>query len=296
MLNGVLKLDWPAGEALPFIVDSPHSGRIHPPDFRSVLSREQLAHAEDAFVDTLFARAPFHGACFLRAMFPRSYIDLNRAESDIDLQLVKEGKWPGPCMPSEKTRQGNGLVWRLCPPGLPVYGEKLGIAEIQHRITEYWQPYHTKLKMLYDRRQAQFGQVWHLNCHSMPSGAVENAGKLSCDFVLGDLGNRTCRTEFRNIVHDFLTDLGYAVGVNWPYRGAWLIEAYSNARAGRHALQIEINRKLYMNEETVTPHGGYESLREHMNLLMARISSYIQTQINKRHKISSPNSSKIKRM
>ena len=275
---GVFDLRLPARPSVPVVFDSPHSGSDYPVDFETIAPEARLRRAEDMFVEELFGAAPARGAVLLAARFPRSYIDPNRAEHDIDRRLI-DGTWPGPVSVTEKSRLGHGLIWRLCPPDLPIYDRKLTVDEVRARIDDYYRPYHRTLADALDRARDRFGVVYHLNCHSMPTvsaplvaGAPD--GRRRADFVLGDREGTSCASDFRNMVRNTLEAMGYAVALNDPYKGVELISAYSNPADGRHSLQIEINRALYMDEERFERTAGFDTLKADIDTLIAAICDY----------------------
>lgn len=274
-IPGVLYATSPNGAAAPLVFDSPHSGTDYPADFDFVAPRHVVRKAEDSFVDELFQDAPEYGGYFQAALFPRSYIDPNRSLQDIDARLL-ETAWPGPISPSEKTRYGHGLIWRLCPPNHAMYDRKLGVDEVRRRIDGYWRPYHDLLWDTVSAVTREFGQVWHLNCHSMPANsAPRGAGDgRPVDIVLGDRDGTTCAPAFTRFVSETLRGMGYSVRINDPYKGVELVRAYSDPKAGRNSLQIEINRALYMNEVTGERNGGFDALRADMGRLMAAMRDF----------------------
>ena len=280
-IPSVLTLIAPATEqALPLIVDSPHSGRDYPEDFRTLASQALLERAEDRHVDWLFEGSPRCGAYFLQAHFPRSYIDPNRAEDDLDADLlhIADGEPRQLLSPSAKTQQGYGLIWRYCPPGLPLYDRKLSGAEVRTRKENYWQPYHRTLKQLYDRLQGEFGCVFHLNAHSMPASAV---GRGGADIVLGDRRGDSCSNAWRQCIQHAFEREGFSIAINDPYQGAHLIEAYANKNARREALQVEINRALYLDETTATLKAEAVELRVRLQAVLARAAAYVATLVEK---------------
>jgi N-formylglutamate deformylase len=268
-----------ADDALPLIFDSPHSGAHYPRNFYFTCPFALLERAEDKYVDELFANAPQYGAHLLAALFPRSYIDVNRAEDDIDHELLEE-IWPEESNPSARSFAGIGLVRRLVNPGTPVYSTPLSVEEVQHRIETYYRPYHAALGQLIDDAHCRFGQVVHINCHSMPSQSTSPAAMLRPtpfrmpDFVLGDRNGTTCDLSLTHGVRDFLKGLGYSVAINDPYKGVECVRRYAAPAMGRHSLQIEINKALYMNEETCEKHKGFNLLQENLNLLMQYLADY----------------------
>jgi N-formylglutamate deformylase len=262
---------------VPLVLDSPHSGSDYPDDFRFALGREALRQAEDSYVDELYAAGPDVGATLIAARFPRSYIDPNRSVLDIDASLL-EAPWPGPAIPSAKTARGIGLIWRLLDTGEAIYARKLSIEEVKNRIVRYHQPYQRAVKDALDRAHRHFGAVWHLNLHSMPavSGAVseEGPGKSRADFVLGDRDGSTCEPEFTRLVASALRGIGYEVKINDPYKGVELVRAFSDPKGGRHSLQVEVNRRLYMDERTRERGPGFAKLQADLSRLLEQVAAY----------------------
>jgi N-formylglutamate amidohydrolase len=236
-----------------------------------------LRSAEDLYVDDLFGAAPEHGASLLAALFPRSYIDVNRTLDDLDPALLDE-PWPGPLDPGEKTKLGIGLVRRFAKPGLPVYERKLSVAEVEARIARYYRPYHAALDAICDRLHGKFGVVWHVNCHSMQStGSAmtsDGPGAARAAFVLGDRDGTTCEPELTDFVRRVLTGRGYEVKVNDPYKGVELVRRHGRPAANRHSLQIEINRGLYMNEATLEKSAGYDRLKADLTHLVEALAAF----------------------
>ncbi len=277
----LIRLD-PSGGSVPVVLDSPHSGTRYPAGFNFVCPLPLLRQAEDTHVDELFAAAPDYGATLICALFPRAFLDVNRASDDIDPEML-DGPWPGPLNPSEKSAMGMGLVRNLCRPGLPMYDGKLPVAEVVDRIERYWRPYHEQLAGCIDQLHGRFGMVWHINCHSMPSltvGADDREG--GADFVLGDRDGTTCDPGFTRFVADYLRALGYRVRINDPYKGVELVRRYSRPARGRHSLQLEIDRRLYMNEETLEKHSGFDRLRADLNRLVAAICDHAGAMVARR--------------
>lgn len=267
----------PTGDAVPLVLDSPHSGTDYPDDFRPAVARELLRHAEDSFVDELFGSGPAVGATLITARFPRSYIDANRSLLDIDALLL-DAAWPGPAIPSPKTERGIGLIWRVLDSGESIYSRKLSVDEVKQRIVRYHQPYQRAVKDAMDRAHQHFGAVWHLNLHSMPalSGSIseEGPGKPRADFVLGDRDATTCEPEFTALLANTLRAMGYEVKINDPYKGVELVRAFSDPKAGRHSLQIEVNRKLYMDERTREKTSGFAMLKANLDPLLKAVADY----------------------
>lgn len=285
-LEGIYDL-MAAADPLPLVFDSPHSGTHHPDDFDHACDHAQLEKAEDKYVDDLFASAPDLGACLLSALFPRAYLDVNRAMDDIDPELMAV-EWPFddmPINPSNRSHAGIGLIRRLVRPGQPVYDRALSPQEIRHRLETYYRPYHEVLKKLIEGAHYNFGQVWHVNCHSMPTtsltkGALGRVNPFQTpDFVLGDRDGTTCDIHFTHALRDFLKSKGYKVAINDPYKGVELVERYSNPATGRHSIQIEISRALYLDEETYEKNKNYETLKGDITDLVAFCADYVQANL-----------------
>lgn len=274
--DSCLRFHAPRGPAAPVVFDSPHSGTVYPEDFGTIAPLAVLRRSEDAFVDELFEAAPDHGAPLIAAQFPRIYIDPNRDLIDLDPAML-DGPWPDPLVPSRKTELGVGLIWRIMPPDTPLYDRQLGVAEVRSRIERCWKPYHRAVASTIDDVQRRFGRVWHVNCHSMPAmgnAASEDGPVPRAEFVLGDRDGTTCEPEFTAFVAGRLRDMGYDVKINEPYKGVELVRRYSDPARGRHSLQLEINRKLYMDEQRLEKTAGFAALRADLNSLIAAICAY----------------------
>ena len=269
--DDILTLHGPTQAACPLVLDSPHSGSQMPADFGSVRTPAELREGEDCFIDTLYHPATERGIPLLAAAFARTYLDPNRHAGDVDLELI-DGAWPHEHRPSGKARVGKALIWRTLDDGRPIYARRLPVDEVQRRIAHYHAPYHRRLQTLLDDAHARFGVVYHINCHSMNavSGAMGEggAGIARADFVLGDRDGTTCEPAFTEFVRATLAGWGYDVKVNDPYKGVELVKAYSDPAAGRHSLQIEINKRLYMDEGTLQPHDGFAPLQRRLMQLL----------------------------
>ncbi len=282
-MSEVFRRHDPEGVAIPLVLDSPHSGTAYPADFDHAPPREVVRQAEDTHVEALYAAAPRIGATLVEALFPRAYIDPNRHCADIDAALLSDA-WTGPMTPSRKTELGIGLVWRLAHGGVPMYARRLSGAEVRRRITDYYAPYHASLAAALDERHAAFGSVWHLNCHSMPAvGDVmsEDPGRARADFVLGDRDGTTCAAEFTAFVAETLGGLGYDVAVNDPYKGVELVRLHGRPAEGRHSLQVEINRRLYMEESTLARHSGFATLQSNIEQLLEALLRFVTERARK---------------
>ena len=278
-------IDKPASP-LPLVFDSPHSGTEYPADFGYVCDFLQLRRAGDSYVDELFASAPTHGAPLLKAHFPRSYIDVNRAIDDVDPAIL-DGDWPyGAINPTARSDSGIGLIRRLVAPGQPLYGAPLAPEVVKNRIDTYYIPYHAALKELLDEAHYNFGQVYHVNCHSMPNSTafpkritamVGNQIKPS-DFVLSNRDGTTSGTDFMHSMRDILQDLGYRVSLNDPFKGVELVQRYSRPSRGRHSVQIEVNKALYMDEGSCEKSADFDSIRSDIKQFVAGVARYVGAQ------------------
>ncbi len=268
----------PLAAAIPLVLDSPHSGESYPPDFEHAPPRTEVRRAEDTHVARLYGSAPRHGATLLEALFPRAYIDPNRSLADIDPELIA-GTWPSPIVASRKTVQGIGLVWRVARNGAPMYARKLAVDEVQRRIERCYRPYHAALESELDAAHRAFGAVWHVNCHSMPAVGDANAddpGRARPDFVLGDRDGTTCGPDFTAAVAAIVRGFGYDVAVNDPYKGVEIVRRHGRPAERRHSLQIELNRRLYMDEDTLAPNSGYAQLERDLDRLVASLAALVR--------------------
>jgi N-formylglutamate deformylase len=265
---------WQGTRAL--LLDSPHSGTHYPADFAaalaSTLTHAQLREAEDTHVDALFMPWTQLGATLIAAQFPRSYIDPNRAADDIDAALL-QAPWQGASAPSAKSALGKGLIWRCLDDGTLLYAGKLTQAQCQQRIEQYWQPYWQALRQQAQRLYTVHGKLYHINCHSMPSRAaafstgVKNTNQEHPDFVVGDRDGSTCGSSYAQCVIEFLRARGYSAAYNDPYKGVEIVRVLGQPAQARHSLQLEVNRKLYMHEDTRALHAGFETLQAVLSAL-----------------------------
>mgnify|MGYP000882107866 CR=1 FL=1 len=274
-IDDVLRIHGPRQAALPLVLDSPHSGTRMPADFGSALPESDLRDGEDCFIDELYLPAASLGIPLLAAQFPRTYLDPNRHAGDIDTDLL-DAPWPGELVPSGKARIGKSLVWRTLDDGRPIYNRKLTVQELRQRIARCHAPYHQALQGLLQAAHARHGQVFHINCHSMNavSGAMGEGGpgQPRADVVLGDRDGTTCAPAFTAFVREELTARGYDVKVNDPFKGVELVRAYANPSAGFHSLQLEVNKRLYMDQATLQKHDGFGRLQADLMDLLAAIA------------------------
>ena len=262
----------------PLVLDSPHSGTCYPADFGSVCDLPTLRRAEDTHVEKIYAFAPALGVAWVEAHFPRIYLDANRDTTELDTTLL-DGAWADPLSTDpavlSKVRLGKGLIWKFTDEGAPIYNRLLSVAEVRARIERCWRPYHAAVAQAIDAAHARHGYSIHINCHSMPavsaSHATEFPGLVHADFVIGDRDGTTASPALSALVCEHLRGCGYSVEYNQPYKGVELVRRYSNPAQHRHSIQIEINRKLYMDETTLAqqPEG------------MARLQADLQALVHK---------------
>lgn len=283
MPNKILTIDGEEGQSIPLILDSPHSGQLYPTDFNHQANFSKLRQAEDTYVDELFDSASNIGAVILKAEFPRSYIDPNRAETDFFFKdIINPNNTVGEIdfKPSIKSELGIGLIWLKIPPeGEQMYKNKITLDELMNRIKKYHRPYHEALRKIMNKTYQKYGKFYHINCHSMQDNATAMStqiqGTIRPDFVIGDKDGSSCDNGFTKEVVECLRDLKYEVAINDPYKGAELVSAYSNPNLKKHSLQIEINRKLYMNEETRVKHDGFNTLKHNLSNLLNSLKTWI---------------------
>jgi N-formylglutamate deformylase len=259
----------------PLVLDSPHSGVDYPDDFGHACDPLVLRQAEDTHVEKLYDFAPQLGVAWIEARFPRSYLDANRDTTEIDVAMFDE-PWPGPVATDAatlgKVRLGKGLVWRCTDDGLPLYERRLTAREVQSRIDRYWRPYHAAVAAAIDAAHARHGYSIHINCHSMPAVSASHAtdfpGLVHADFVIGDRDGTSAAPALSRLVCEHLKSLGYEVEYNHPYKGVELVRRYGNPAQHRHSIQVEVNRKLYMNEKTLELHAGHEPLKRSLRSMV----------------------------
>jgi N-formylglutamate deformylase len=259
----------------PVVLDSPHSGVTYPDDFRPSCDIATLRRAEDTHVEKLYDFAPGLGVAWIEALFPRSYLDVNRDTTELDVTLLQDA-WSEPVANDARTlakvRLGKGLVWRCTDEGLPIYDRKLTSAEVRNRIDTCWRPYHAAVAEAIEAAHARHGYSIHLNCHSMPAVSASHAtdfpGLVHADFVIGDRDGTTALPALSQRVCDVLRGFGYSVEYNHPYKGVELVRRYGKPATQRHSIQVEVNRKLYMDEDTLEPNAGFGPLRAHLRQLV----------------------------
>ena len=269
----------PPRQGLPLVVASPHSGAHYPPEFiaASRLDPVALRRSEDSFVDEIFAAAPALGAPLLRALFPRAYVDPNREPYELDPQMFTDALPGYANTRSPRVAAGLGTIARVVATGREIYRDKLRTAEALERIHALYQPYHGQLRRLIGDTREAFGCCVLVDAHSMPSigGPMDaDAGRARVDVILGDVHGASCASVVSDTAERSFRDLGYAVTRNNPYSGGFTTQNYGRPRRGVHALQIEVNRALYMDEENLTrKDGAIERLKRDTHAVLAALGA-----------------------
>jgi N-formylglutamate deformylase len=263
----------------PLVFSSPHSGRVYPSAFlaASALDLQTLRSSEDVAVDDLFAAAPLHGAPLLRANFPRAFLDVNREPYELDPKLFDQPPPDYANTRSLRVAGGLGTLARVVAEGRVIYRDRIPLAEGLARIETFYKPYHARLEALMDRTAQQFGAVYLIDCHSMPSRMPTGDSRrpyepINADIVIGDRYGASCDPVFAHRVHALLSGMGYRVARNKPYAGGFITENYAVRSRNRHVLQIEINRALYLDEKTLALRPGFAGLKADITRLIAQIT------------------------
>lgn len=255
---------------LPLVFNSPHSGRVYPSTFlaASKLSPLSLRRSEDAYVEELFAFAPELGAPLLYAHFPRAYLDVNREPYELDPILFRDGLPHYANTQSVRVVGGLGTIARIVSEADEIYREPLSVEAALARINSLYTPYHAALRNLLIEVQQTFGIALLIDCHSMPSNPMADHGGARPDFVLGDRYGTSCSGEFTRAAAAQLKALGHVVTLNKPYAGGHITEHYGRPQEGVHALQVEINRALYMDEVSFDRSPGFEQLKSDLEQMV----------------------------
>ena len=267
-------LHLPQVQTCPFVFSSPHSGRDYLPDFlaQSALDAHMIRSSEDAFIEQLFAAAPDLGAPLLVARAPRAFIDLNRGPDELDPAVIE-----GVDRPAHNPRisSGLGVIPRVVSGGRAIYRGKLPRAQAEARLRDWWHPWHQTLAGLIEDTRARFGEAVLIDCHSMPHEAIDLQPRPGCDKPQIVLGDRFGAAASRDIVDRIATAFeaaGLRVSRNMPFAGAYITQAYGRPSRRVHAVQIEIDRRLYMDETRIEPHSGFSSFRQLITGVLAEIT------------------------
>jgi N-formylglutamate amidohydrolase len=271
-----LRLARPARQTAPLVFASSHSGRDYPADFlaQARLDPVGLRRSEDCFVDDLFADAPAHGAPLLAATFPRAFCDANREPWELDPAMFQDAlpSWVNSASP--RVGAGLGTIARVVASGEAIYRDKLCFAEAERRVRDCWQPFHDALVALIEQTRTGFGACLLIDCHSMPAhGCLGRSGASAIDIVLGDAHGTACAARITRRIEQLFIGLGYTVRRNDPYAGGYITRHYGRPREAVHALQIEVARRLYMDETRIERGAGFASVRRDLTSLIAAIAA-----------------------
>lgn len=256
----------------PFVFSSPHSGRVYPKAFLedSRLPAATLRKSEDAFVDELFREVTKLGVPMLAARFPRAYLDVNREPYELDPELFAERLPDFANTRSLRVVGGLGTIARVVAESEEIYRRPLTVEAAFERINRLYKPYHAELGHLLTAARRNFGTAFLIDCHSMPSVGTGQPGQRP-HVVLGDRFGSSCNPALTRLLQSELTKLGYEVALNRPYAGGFITEHYGNPSLGVHALQIEVNRSLYMHEERFETTPGFYRVARDLRAIMERV-------------------------
>ncbi|WP_425089539.1 N-formylglutamate amidohydrolase [Stappia sp.] len=259
----------PAEQSVPFVFNSPHSGRHYPDAFlrASRLDKIAIRRSEDAFVDDLFQHVVPLGAPLLKARFPRAYLDVNREPYELDPKMYDDRLPSYANIRSIRVAGGLGTIARVVGEAQEIYQGRLCVREALTRIETIYKPYHQTLRRLLAQTHVAFGYAVLIDCHSMPSAIKTTDGGPRPDFILGDRYGTSCAAQLVDAATEALRDMGYRVSRNKPYAGGFITEHYGRPVKGLHALQVEINRGLYMDETKTLKHAGFDALTQDLGRL-----------------------------
>lgn len=275
MSQNTFRLTRPRQRTTAVVFASPHSGCDYPPAFlrRAVLNEQEIRSSEDAHVDALFAAAPDHGAPLLTAVAPRAFLDLNRAPEELDPALITGVRR---ISHNPRVASGLGVIPRVVSNGRAIYRGKLSLDDAHRRITTWWRPYHDQLQTLLDESINAFGEAVLVDCHSMPHEALDHVGPPGAprpDVVLGDRFGASASRDIVGQIEAAFTAAGLRVARNMPFAGAFIAQHYGRPSRNQHAIQVEIDRALYMNERTLEPNGNFEAFRALVTGVIADITA-----------------------
>lgn len=274
--EGVFRLREPLNPA-PVVIDVSRSGRRYPVEFRPDAPFSAVHSRISMYVDELLADAPATGASLLCAEFPITVIDPNRASDDIDPAQI-EGQWPEPLNPTTQSlKNGAGLIHTVGADKIPLYPRKLGVREIAQRLDRYYTPYHEELARLLQRAKARHGRVFHLSFHCMSSVDPKDphgAQAVRPDICLGDRDGTTCEPGLRRFVEERFRALGYGVSINAPFKGSEIMRRYGSPATGTHSLQVEICKRLFMDEATGERAPPFRELQRNLTDIVRGVCGY----------------------
>ncbi len=274
----------PHEQTAPFVFCSPHSGRIYPTSFlaQSRLDALSLRKSEDGFVDELFAGVAEMGAPLLAARFPRAFIDANREPFELDPTLFTDALPDYANAQTARVVGGLGTIPRIVADGEDIYAKRIALSEALDRIDRLYKPFHAMLASLIENTRRRFGYAILIDCHSMPSTLLAQPGSARPDFVIGDRYGSSCDPRLVRCLREAIGGVGYDSQANRPYAGGFITEYYGRPARGVHAIQIEINRGLYLDEASIVPTAGFANLRSDLMDLVVQIFSEMPRLIERR--------------
>jgi N-formylglutamate amidohydrolase len=277
-------IEEPERHTAPFVFNVPHAGAVYPSEFliSSRLDALALRRSEDAFVDTLFAGVVPLGAPLMKARFPRAYLDVNREPYELDPRMFESRLPPFANTRSMRVAGGLGTIPRIVADGHEIYRGRLSVDEALRRVEWLYKPYHRTLRQMVHRTTRSFGHAVLIDCHSMPSTSLSREDAAKADIVLGDRYGTSCSSAVTDLVEAALRARGYVVVRNKPYAGGFITEHYGEPALGRHALQIEINRALYMDERTLARRSGFEILGQNLKEAFRQVIHEIDSDLSPR--------------
>lgn len=259
------------------VFNSPHSGRDYPNDLvrRSRLTHEGLRASEDVLVDELFAAAPGHGAPLLAATVPRAWLDLNRAPGELDPALIRGVRLREANL-NQRVAAGLGVIPRVVAEGAEIYRSRISLAEAEARIESIHAPYHAQLEALLLRARESFGTAMLFDCHSMPSEALRAAPRIGgrCpDVVLGDRFGAAAARSLMAFTQRAFEREGFVVARNAPFAGGYITQRYGRPGLGLHAVQIELDRGLYLDQRKLEPLPSFPEVSERISRVVAELAT-----------------------
>ncbi|HEV7437787.1 MAG TPA: N-formylglutamate amidohydrolase [Pseudorhizobium sp.] len=268
----------PTAQTLPFVYNSPHSGRHYPTSFLNDARLDSIAirRSADHYVDELFAAAPDLGAPLLAAHFPRAYLDVNREPYELDPKMFDGPLPPFVNIGSLRVAGGLGTIPRIVAENMEIYRRRLSVEEGLSRIEEIYKPYHAALRRLIARTHARFGFSVLIDCHSMPGNIRVSGSDIRPDIIIGDRYGTSASAELSRAAISLLTELGFTAVRNKPYAGGFITEHYGRPVRGLHALQIEISRALYMDEVTLQKRPDFESMVGAVSTFMRGMAQFAE--------------------
>ena len=279
-INLPIEIIRPKIQTIPFIFTSPHSGTNYTNEFikASALGALYLRKSEDSFIDELFDHAPKLGAPLLRAVYPRAYIDLNREAYELDPTMFEDTLPDFVITASPRISAGLGTIPKIVSSGYEIYNTKLKFKDAKERINRYYFPYHTALKNLISNTKDKFSRCFLIDCHSMPSKGnkiLNSQNNTSADIVIGNQYGKSCSNQLTDFIQNYFENEGLIVYRNDPYAGGFTTRHYGVPKFKVHAIQIEINRALYMNESLFTRSTGFKKLKTIISNLINNLTKEI---------------------